>query len=174
MAREALEDARRQEAEIELDYDGWRLLLSTLREVENETGAHLGRSLGTEVATRMESLSQGRYRGASLGADLETEGVVTEQGVQALDRFSEGVKEQVATLLRVSVAEHLGTTLVLDDHLAQTDPERSEWFRRLLQESAESIQVVVLTCRPEDYAAAGAGEGAATHVVDLSTSVVRR
>lgn len=171
MAREALEDARRQEAEVELDYDGWRLLLSTLREVENETGAHLGRSLGTEVATRMESLSGGRYRGAALGADLETEGVMTEQGVQALDRFSEGVKEQVATLLRVSVAEHLGTTLVLDDHLAQTDPERSEWFRRLLQESAESIQVVVLTCRPEDYA----GDGTAgTHVVDLSASVVRR
>jgi len=171
MAREALEDARRQEAEIELDYDGWRLLLSTLREVENETGAHLGRSLGTEVATRMKSLSGGRYRGASLGADLETEGVMTEQGVQALDRFSEGVKEQVATLLRVSVAEHLGTTLVLDDHLAQTDPERSEWFRKLLQESAESIQVVVLTCRPEDYA----GDGTApTHVVDLAAAVVRR
>lgn len=171
MAREALEDARRQEAEVELDYDGWRLLLSTLREVENETGAHLGRSLGTEVATRMKSLSGGRYRGASLGADLETEGVMTDQGVQALDRFSEGVKEQVATLLRVSVAEHLGTALVLDDHLAQTDPERSEWFRRLLQESAESIQVVVLTCRPQDYAGDGT---AATHMVDLSSSVARR
>lgn len=171
MAREALEDALRQEAEVALDYDGWRLLLSTLREVENETGAHLGRSLGTEVATRMKSLSGGRYRGASLGADLETEGVMTSQGVQALDRFSEGVKEQIATLLRVSVAEHLGTTLVLDDHLAQTDPERSEWFRALLQESAESIQVVVLTCRPEDYLGDGT---AAPHVVDLSSAVVRR
>ena len=171
MAREALEDALRQEAEVALDYDGWRLLLSTLREVENETGAHLGRSLGTEVATRMKSLSGGRYRGAALGADLETEGVMTSQGVQALERFSEGVKEQIATLLRVSVAEHLGTTLVLDDHLAQTDPERSEWFRKLLQESAESIQVVVLTCRPEDYAD---GEMAGTHVVDLAQSVVRR
>ncbi len=169
MAREALEDACREEAEIELDYDGWRLLLATLREVENETGAHLGRSLGTEVATRMQSLSGGRYRGASLGADLETEGVMTAQGVQALERFSEGVKEQVATLLRVSVAEHLGTALVLDDHLAQTDPERSEWFRQLLQQSAKSIQVVVLTCRPKDYA----GDGAA-HVVDLASAVVRR
>jgi len=119
----------------------------------------------------MKSLSGGRYRGASLGADLETQGIMTERGVQTLDRFSEGVNEQVATLLRVSVAEHLGTTLVLDDHLTQTDPERSEWFRKLLQESAESNQVVVLTCRPEDYAGDGTSP---THVVDLSTSVVRR
>jgi len=171
MAREALEDALRQEAEVALDYDGWRLLLGTLREVENETGAHLGRALDSEMSGRLQALSRGRYQGAALGADLETEGVVTAHGVQALDRFSEGVKEQIATLLRVSVAEHLGTTLLLDDHLAQTDPGRSAWFRELLHESAETIQVIVLTCRPIDYV--GSGEPHA-HVVDLSLQVTRR
>ncbi len=170
MAREALEDAIRQEAEVALDYDGWRLLLGTLRDVENETGAHLGRALDEELAGRLESLSRGRYRGAALGADLETEGVVTAQGVQALDRFSEGVKEQVATLLRVSVAEHLDTALLLDDHLAQTDPGRAEWFSRLLRESAAGIQVVVLTCRPADYLGDHADD---VHVVDLSQTVKR-
>jgi chromosome segregation ATPase len=170
MAREALEDAIRQEAEVALDYDGWRLLLGTLREVENETGAHLGRALDEELAGRLESLSRGRYRGAALGADLETEGVVTSQGIQALDRFSEGVKEQVATLLRVSVAEHLDTALLLDDHLAQTDPGRAEWFSRLLRESAAGVQVVVLTCRPGDYLA-GPEDG--VHVVDLAAVVKR-
>lgn len=170
MAREALEDAIRQEAEVALDYDGWRLLLGTLRDVENETGAHLGRALDEELAGRLESLSRGRYRGAALGADLETEGVVTAQGIQALDRFSEGVKEQVATLLRVSVAEHLDTTLLLDDHLAQTDPGRAEWFSRLLRESAAGIQVVVLTCRPGDYLGDDADD---VHVVDLATVLTR-
>ena len=123
-----------------------------------------------ELAGRLEALSHGRYQGAALGADLETEGVVTPQGVQQLDRFSEGVKEQIATLLRVSVAEHLGTMLVLDDHLAQTDPGRAEWFRKLLRESAQAIQVVVLTCRPGDYLGEG-GDG--VHVVDLSSAVDR-
>lgn len=170
MATEALDEAERQEAEVTLDYDGWRLLLGTLREVENETGAHLGRALDEELAGRLLSVSQGRYRGAKLGADLETEGIVTSTGVQALDRMSEGVKEQIATLLRVSVAEHLDTTLVLDDHLAQTDPARAEWFARLLRESAEGIQVVVLTCRPGDYL----GETTdGVHVVDLSQTVER-
>ncbi|MCR9162111.1 MAG: AAA family ATPase [Nannocystaceae bacterium] len=170
MAREALEDAERQEAEVALDYDGWRLLLGTLRDVENETGAHLGRALDEELAGRLDALSSGRYAGAALGADLETEGVVTAQGIQSLDRFSEGVKEQVATLLRVSVAEHLGTALVLDDHLAQTDPSRAEWFSRLLRESAAGIQVVVLTCRPGDYIGDDADE---IHVVDLGRVVKR-
>ena len=170
MAREALEEAERQEVEVDLDYQGWRLLLETLREVENETGAHLGRALDQELAGRLEALSHGRYQGARLGADLETEGVVTSQGLQMLERFSEGVKEQIATLLRVSVAEHLGTMLVLDDHLAQTDPARAQWFRKLLRESAAGIQVVVLTCRPGDYLGDG-GEG--VHVVDLATTVER-
>ena len=174
MAREALEEAERQEVEVELDYQGWRLLLETLREVENETGAHLGRALDQELAGRLEALSQGRYQGAQLGADLETEGVVTTQGVQLLERFSEGVKEQIATLLRVSVAEHLGTMLVLDDHLAQTDPARAQWFSKLLRESARGIQVVVLTCRPADYLGDGLGDsGEGVHVVDLASKVVR-
>ena len=172
MAREALDDAQRQEAEVTLDYEGWRLLLGTLREVENETGAHLGRALGGAVASRFESLSGGRYQGAALGADLETEGVITPQGLQNLDRFSEGVKEQLATLLRVSVAEQLGTMLVLDDHLAQTDPGRAQWFRALLQDSARSIQVVVLTCRPEDYRAPD--DAAAVATTDLAQVIQRR
>ncbi len=171
MAREALDDAKRQEAEVTLDYDGWRLLLGTLRDVENETGAHLGRALGTEVADRMVSLSGGRYQGASLGADLETQGVLTSRGVQALDRFSEGVKEQVATLLRVSVAEHLGTMLLLDDHLAQTDPQRAAWFRELLHHSADRVQIVVLTCRPADYLA---DADARAHVIALADAVQRQ
>ncbi len=172
MAREALDEAHRRESEVALDYDGWRLLLQTLRTVENETGAHLGRALGSTVATRFAELSAGRYQGAALGADLETEGVVTPQGVQRLDRFSEGVKEQLATLMRVSVAEQLGTMLLLDDHLAQTDPQRAQWFRHQLQHSAEQIQIVVLTCRPDDYLVDGSS--GAVHAIDLAKSVQRR
>ena len=51
----------------------------------------------------------------------------------------------------IAIAEHLRTALVLDDHLAQTDPGRVAWFRELLLEVGARAQIVVLTCRPEDY-----------------------
>ena len=40
---------------------------------------------------------------------------------------------------------------MLDDHLSQCDPEKIDWFRDRLLKAAERIQVVLLTCRPEDY-----------------------
>jgi hypothetical protein len=59
-------------------------------------------------------------------------------------------------LYRLSLAEHLGTTVVLDDQLVQSDNTRMDWFRALLAEKARSFQIVVFTCRPSDYLAAGA------------------
>lgn len=41
----------------------------------------------------------------------------------------------------------------------------------LLQESAESIQVVLLTCRPRDHTG---GERAGAHVVDLAASLLQQ
>jgi len=63
------------------------------------------------------------------------------------------------------MAEYLRTTLVLDDQLVQSDDMRMDWFRALLVEKAHSFQIVVFTCRPGDYLAAGATvpEGNAIH-----------
>ena len=42
---------------------------------------------------------------------------------------------------------------MLDDQLVHSDPERQQWFRDALQASVRDFahQVIVLTCRPEDY-----------------------
>ena len=57
-------------------------------------------------------------------------------------------------MYRLALAEYLGTTIVLDDQLVQSDENRMEWFRVLLTEKARSFQIVVFTCRPNDYLAA--------------------
>ena len=54
------------------------------------------------------------------------------------------------------MAEYLGTTLVLDDQLVQSDDTRMDWFRALLAEKARAFQIVVFTCRPGDYLEASA------------------
>lgn len=157
--RERLEEARRiaeaRERELEIDADAWKLLHETLREVENQEGAHLGRALAVPVGASFEKLTAGRYRGLKIDAALRAEGL---QAVQAnaeagevLDALSVGTRDQLAALLRLAIAEQLGTAVILDDHLVHSDPTRLAWFREALHRTAIKSQVIVLTCRGNDY-----------------------
>jgi uncharacterized protein YhaN len=85
--------------------------------------------------------------------------------VRSPERISIGTREQLSTLYRLAIAEYLATTVVLDDQLVQSDDTRMDWFRILLAEKARAFQIVVFTCRPSDYLAAGAmvTKGKATH-----------
>lgn len=179
--QEALAAAKQRERDLELDYEAWRLLTQTLREAETAEGRHLGEALGAPVHERFSALTGGRYGALALGRDLRAEGVEVAGALRDLERFSEGVQDQLAMILRLAIAEHLGTALVLDDHLVQTDPARVAWFRELLVQVGRRAQIVILTCRPEDYLREGerpaAGEAVhdseAVRAVDL-TRVIRR
>ena len=71
--------------------------------------------------------------------------------------------------------------LLLDDQLAQTDDVRMKWFRQKLQESSKKIQIVVFTCRPEDYLdentkvgnESGPGQDQRARAVDLTKALER-
>ncbi|MEM9457315.1 MAG: AAA family ATPase [Myxococcota bacterium] len=179
--REALEAAKQRERDLELDYEAWRLLAQTLREAETAEGRHLGQALGEPVHERFASLTGGRYGPLALGRDLQAQGLEVAGDLRDVGALSEGVQDQLATILRIAIAEHLGTALVLDDHLAQTDPGRVAWFRELLMKVSERAQILVLTCRPEDYLQAeerpAAGEAVrdtgGLRAIDLS-EVIRR
>lgn len=149
--RDALTASKQVERDLELDYDAWQLLAKTLREAETAEGRHLGDALGEPVRERFATLTKGRYGGLTLGRDLKATGLEVAGDLRDVGAFSEGVQDQLATILRLAVAENLGTALVLDDHLAQTDPGRVSWFRTLLLDVGKTAQIVVLTCRPEDY-----------------------
>lgn len=150
-AKDALRQAERKEREVELEYDAWRLLVDKLREAENTEGQHLGEALSQPVTERFAKLTTNRYGKLEVAPNLKAEGLRVAGVLRDVRALSVGTQEQLATLLRLTVAEHLQTTLVLDDHLTQTDPARSAWFRDVLRQHASSTQVVVLTCRPEDY-----------------------
>jgi uncharacterized protein YhaN len=182
-AREALRLTKQKEHEVELDYEAWRLLLEKLREAENTEGQHLGEALSQLVGERFGQLTAGRYGKLEVTANLEAEGVRASGGLRDIGALSVGTQEQLATLLRLAVAQQLGSTLVLDDHLTQTDPSRSAWFRKVLREHAESAQIIVLTCRPLDYLRAedlpAPGEHTAIraagllHAIDVSRMIER-
>lgn len=152
---EALMAAETRERELEVDANAWKLLRDTLREVENDEGAHLGRALAGPVTARFEELTAGRYRGLRLDAALRTEAIETTttsaSGNEVLEALSVGTRDQLAALIRLTIADQLKSTIVLDDHLVHSDPDRLLWFRSVLQRTAVNTQVIVLTCRAEDY-----------------------
>jgi len=150
----ALEVEEEAEHQLEVEAQSWLLLRDTLREVENEEGTHIGRALARPVAERFNELTSKRYGELDLAPTREVQGPGGPGNVdpeEVLAALSVGTKDQLATLIRLTVAETLKSAIVLDDHLVHTDPSRLTWFRKALRETAARTQVIVLTCRPQDY-----------------------
>ena len=168
-AQEASQALARREQELELDYQAWQLLQDTLREAEQAGSAHLGSALVQPVSERIANLTAGRYGELALGPQLDATGIELAGSEREFGALSVGTREQIALVLRLAIAEALGTFVVLDDQLTQTDETRMDWMRRLLAQAAEEgLQVIVLTCHPLDYKAESPD-----HVVDLSGVVSR-
>ena len=166
-AREALAALDRREHELEVDYGAWKLLRETLADAETEDAAHLGDALVKPVSERMNKLTNGRYEAVGIGPQLDATGVRLGGDERGFGDVSVGTREQIALLLRLSIAEALESFLILDDHLTQSDPKRMAWIRNLLGEAAKNIQVVVMTCHPNAYIAGD------EHAVDLTQCITR-
>jgi uncharacterized protein YhaN len=147
---QALQQARERARQVELEYDAWKLLLETLRASESSEGAHLGRALAGPVSRRFGELTSGRYGNLELGAHLDATGLRVAGEVRELRALSAGTQDQLATLLRLCIAEQLRSAIVLDDHLSQSDPARVAWFNAVLRSAAQHVQIILITCRPAE------------------------
>lgn len=158
--RGAVRSKQAVERDVQQKYQAWRLLQQVMGEVHEEQATHLGSRLAKPVGARFLELTRGGYR-LVMGRNLELEGVRQDGALRSIDSLSLGTQEQLAALLRLALAEQLGVMLMMDDHLAHSDPRRMSWFVSVLREAGKSHQILVWTCRPEDYA----GEG--VQVLDL-------
>jgi uncharacterized protein YhaN len=180
---EAYEAAEHHERETESEFEAWKLLLETMKAADAAQASNLGQVLAPAVASRFETLTEKRYESVRLTAQLATEGVVVRGAIRPAERMSVGTREQLSTLYRLSLAEYLGASVVLDDQLVQSDDKRMDWFRELLVEKSTLFQVVVFTCRPGDYLAPAEhvpSDGpafrttGAVHAVNLDRAIQRR
>jgi AAA domain len=173
-ATDAFELAERQEREIEAEYEAWRLLLEQMKEADAAQASNLGQALVPAIAERFQELTQRRYQTVQLNAQLVTQGIMVSGALRPAEQISVGTREQLATLYRLLLAEYLGSAIVLDDQLVQSDEIRMDWFRALLTEKARSFQIVVFTCRPGDYllTSAPVPQGSAIHA-DTDGGLVR-
>jgi len=164
-ATEAFELAERQEREVELEYEAWKVLLEQMNEADASQASNLGQALLPAIETGFRELTQQRYQTVELNAQLATQGVMVSGILRSTDLISVGTREQLSTLYRLALAEYLRSVIVLDDQLVQSDAARMDWFRKLLTEKAQIFQIVVFTCRPGDYLPANAlvPKGKAVH-----------
>jgi chromosome segregation ATPase len=147
---QAISQARAREHEIAIEYDAWRMLVETLRETESAQGTNLGKALAAPVSARFRELTGGRYGRLEMGPHLDSAGIQVAGNLRELDTLSAGTQDQLATLLRICVAEQLRSSIVLDDHLSQSDPDKVGWFNNVLRNAAKQIQIVFITCRPSE------------------------
>ena len=172
-AEEAVQVIDRREHELDLDYGAWQLLRDTLREAEAEDAVHLGKALIEPVTTRLAALTNGRYGDLVIGPKLQTESIEVAGTQRDLTELSIGMQEQLATVLRLTIADAIGSTIVLDDQLVQSDASRMEWLRAFMMECATRFQILVFTCRPEEYEPPETEEETAFASIDLAKCLQR-
>ena len=172
-AEEAVQVIDRREHELDLDYGAWQLLRDTLQEAEAADAVHLGKALIEPVTTRMAALTDGRYGDLVIGPKLQTESIEVAGTQRDLTELSVGMQEQLATVLRLTIADAIGSTIVLDDQLVQSDGSRMEWLRIFMMECATRFQILVFTCRPEEYEPAETEEETAFASIDLAKCLQR-
>jgi DNA repair exonuclease SbcCD ATPase subunit len=145
-----------------------RLLYQLVQQARQDAVAAVARPV-EEVATRtLARIAGGRLGTIHLAETFEPARVAPRHAETqvALDHLSGGENEQVHLAVRLALGEVLSRgqrqLVVLDDVLTATDAGRLRRIHSILEEVAERLQIVVLTCHPERYQAL-----AGAHYFDL-------
>jgi hypothetical protein len=182
--QEAVQRAREDAEDQELNYDASKHLLESLEAAETKRSSHLGRCLAAPVTERFLALTGDLYAHVNLDPDLRLEGFVAAGGERRVEELSVGTREQLATIVRLAIAAQLKTAVLLDDQLVHSDSRRIEWFRKQVRNSVREHdhQVIVMTCRLSDYVVDGeilghdgepSGNGSCLTIINI-LDVVRR
>jgi DNA repair exonuclease SbcCD ATPase subunit len=137
-----------------------RLLHDTLSEAQRETR---DRWLGP-VRERVQPYLRLVHPDSEIELDEATLGIAQFVRGGRSERFealSVGAREQVAVITRLALADLVRVSgrpaaIILDDALVNTDEVRLERMHLVLHKAAQSMQILILTCRERDFAQLGA------------------
>jgi DNA repair exonuclease SbcCD ATPase subunit len=129
--------------------------LLLLRDVLNAEIAQARADYLPALERHAEQFVRRLFPDANLGMDLaglRPARLGRNDGPFDLARLSIGTQEQIAILVRLAFARLLGDRglpvfLILDDALAYADEERLAALAALLQQEAQAVQIIVLSCR---------------------------
>lgn len=147
--RARLDTTERQAAAI-------RLLHQTLHDAD----AQARRDFAPHIAARMAPYLRDLFPGSALEFapdTLQLRHLHRDGTEEPFSSLSVGTREQLAVLTRLAFAELLldrgqPAAVILDDALVYSDRTRLRRMQDVLLRAAERLQILVLTCREDDYA----------------------
>ncbi len=135
-----------------------KLLWETVEKFRNRVTRRVVEPVERDASRILERIAGSGPGRVVLGESLEPAGVVPPEvrDPVGLESLSGGEREQLHFACRLALAGVLAREerrlLVLDDVLTATDTARFARILGLLEEAAEGLQVVILSCHPERYA----------------------
>ena len=164
---ELLEEAREQaaravgrSARLRADAHAWDLLVSTLKSAERDAKEKFLEPVLKTIDPFLRLL----FPSARLALNEETLeicGISRDGREEPYTALSIGTREQLSILVRLAFAVYLRekgcpAAVILDDALVYADDDRFERMQLALRKAAETVQILILTCRPRDWRQFGA------------------
>jgi DNA repair exonuclease SbcCD ATPase subunit len=147
------QEVRREELRVE----AIRLLHDTVAACRSEAIAAVSMPVEAMATKTLQRIAGRRLGRIQVSETFEPSTVVPESMQEAvtLDNLSGGEQEQLYLATRLALAEVLGKEerqlVVLDDVLTATDTGRLARIMNVLEEAAQRLQILILTCHPERY-----------------------
>ncbi len=138
--------------------EGAKVLRSLVQELQEERTGVLAGPVSERLSDWLAELTDGAYDAVRLSTELKPAEVRFSRYDADLEvgELSHGTQEQLVVLLRLAIAMALSQEerqlVVLDDRLVNSDPVRMRRFRPILEEAADSCQILLATCTETPYA----------------------
>ena len=149
----ALEKTNGRIRRLEDTYAALAIAQQTLVDATMELQRRFAPKISSRARELMAAFTNGRYNRLRLGEDLELHAGAGEEDTlhEALWR-SDGTIDQLYLALRLAVAEALTAEapLILDDALVRFDDDRLKAAMDVLEQEAQTRQVILFTCQSRE------------------------
>jgi uncharacterized protein YhaN len=128
------------------------LAAATIEETTKAVHEALAPRLSQALTARLQQLTAGRYHAADVEASRFEVSLLGPERPEyvPLSLVSHGTRDQVSLLLRIALAEALGSgesiPLILDEPLLTSDDDRQMRALRFLSDLAQDQQVILTSC----------------------------
>ncbi len=156
-AEEEVARLKREIASEELQMAAIRLLRTTVEQSRNAALAAVAAPVELAATRTLQRIAGNRLGRVQLGDAFEPAQMMPglAGASVSLESMSGGEREQIYLATRLALADVLAKgerqLVVLDDVLVATDSGRLARVMRILEEAAQRLQLLILTCHPERY-----------------------
>jgi len=157
LAEEKVEQLKRDIAAEELRLSAVQLMHSLLAERRNEIMAGITGPVELSASRILKRIAGNRLGQVKINTEFCLQGIIPDDttGEVAVTNASGGEQEQLHFATRLALAEVVAgaerNLIVLDDVLMATDAGRLARIMTVIEETAQRMQVLILTCHPERY-----------------------